>query len=39
MNIPHFTTMAAAEAAAEAIGALRKQPLTIRPLQEYHGAV
>jgi carbamoyl-phosphate synthase large subunit len=37
MNIPHFTTMAAAEAAAEAIGALRKQPLTIRPLQAYHG--
>ncbi len=38
MNIPHFTTMAAAEAAAEAIGALRKQHLTIRSLQEYHAA-
>jgi carbamoyl-phosphate synthase large subunit len=39
MGIPHFTTMAAAEAAAEAIGALRKQQLTIRSLQEYHVAV
>jgi len=38
MGIPHFTTMAAAEAAAEAIGALRKQQLTIRSLQEYHVA-
>jgi hypothetical protein len=28
--------MAAAEAAAEAIGALRKQQMTIRSLQEYH---
>jgi carbamoyl-phosphate synthase large subunit len=36
MGIPHFTTMAAAEAAAEAIGALRKQQMTIRCLQEYH---
>ena len=36
MGIPHFTTMAAAEAAAEAIGALRKQQMTIRSLQEYH---
>jgi carbamoyl-phosphate synthase large subunit len=39
MGIPHFTTMAAAEAAAEAIGALRKQQMTIRSLQEYHAAV
>jgi carbamoyl-phosphate synthase large subunit len=39
MGIPHFTTMAAAEAAAEAIGALRKESLTIRSLQEYHVAV
>jgi len=38
MGIPHFTTMAAAEAAAEAIGALRKEKLTIRSLQEYHVA-
>jgi carbamoyl-phosphate synthase large subunit len=39
MGIPHFTTMAAAEAAAEAVAALRKQRLTIRSLQEYHAAV
>jgi carbamoyl-phosphate synthase large subunit len=39
MGIPHFTTMAAAEAAAEAIAALRKQQLAIRSLQEYHAAV
>ena len=39
MAIPHFTTMAAAEAAAEAIGALRKGQWTIRALQEYHVAV
>jgi carbamoyl-phosphate synthase large subunit len=39
MGIPHFTTMAAAEAAAEAIGALRTQQMTIRSLQEYHAAV
>jgi carbamoyl-phosphate synthase large subunit len=39
MGIPHFTTMAAAEAAVEAIAALRKQELAIRSLQEYHAAV
>ena len=39
MGIPHFTTMAAAEAAAEAIGALRKEQMTIRSLQEYHADV
>jgi carbamoyl-phosphate synthase large subunit len=39
MGIPHFTTMAAAEAAAEAIGALRKEQMTIRSLQEYHAEV
>jgi carbamoyl-phosphate synthase large subunit len=39
MGIPHFTTMAAAEAAAEAIGALRTQQMSIRSLQEYHAAV
>jgi carbamoyl-phosphate synthase large subunit len=39
MGIPHFTTMAAAEAAAEAIGALRKEHVSIRSLQEYHVAV
>ena len=39
MGIPHFTTMAAAEAAAEAIGALRTQQMAIRSLQEYHAAV
>jgi hypothetical protein len=31
--------MAAAEAAAEAIGALRTQQMAIRSLQEYHAAV
>jgi carbamoyl-phosphate synthase large subunit len=36
MGIPHFTTMAAAEAAAEAIGALRKEHVSIRCLQEYN---
>jgi carbamoyl-phosphate synthase large subunit len=39
MGIPHFTTMAAAEATADAVGALRKQSMTIRSLQEYHAAV
>jgi carbamoyl-phosphate synthase large subunit len=39
MGIPHFTTMAAAEAAAEAIGALRKEHVSIRSLQEYNIAV
>jgi hypothetical protein len=38
MGIPHFTTMAAAEAAAEAIAALRKEQVAIRSLQEYHVA-
>jgi carbamoyl-phosphate synthase large subunit len=39
MGIPHFTTMAAAEAAAEAIAALRKEQVAIRSLQEYHVTV
>jgi carbamoyl-phosphate synthase large subunit len=38
MGIPHFTTMAAAEAAAEAIAALRKEHVSIRSLQEYNVA-
>jgi carbamoyl-phosphate synthase large subunit len=38
MGIPHFTTMAAAEAAAEAIAAVRKEHVSIRSLQEYNVA-
>ncbi len=37
MGIPHFTTMAAATAAAEAIRTLRERSMSIRSLQEYHG--
>jgi len=36
MGIPHFTTMAAATAAAEAIRTLRERSMSIRSLQEYH---
>jgi carbamoyl-phosphate synthase large subunit len=35
-GIPHFTTMAAALAAAEAIRTLRHREMAIRSLQEYH---
>ncbi len=38
MGIPHFTTMAAASAAAEAIRTLRHREMAIRSLQEYHAA-
>jgi len=36
-KIPYCTTIAAAEATAEAIAALRAAPLTPRPLQNYFG--
>ncbi len=36
MGIPHFTTMAAASAAAEAIRTLRHRSMSIRSLQEHH---
>jgi len=35
-GIPHFTTMAAASAAVEAIRTLRRHDMTTRSLQEYH---
>lgn len=35
-GIPYFTTIAAAIAAVEAIAHLRKHPLTVQSLQEYH---
>ena len=34
-NVPHFTTITAARAAAEAISALREGPLGVQSLQEY----
>ena len=34
-NIPHYTTIAAAAAAVEAIAALRGSPLEVAPLQSY----
>jgi carbamoyl-phosphate synthase large subunit len=36
-KIPFFTTIAAAQAAAEAIAELKAGPLSVKPLQEYHG--
>jgi carbamoyl-phosphate synthase large subunit len=36
MGIPHFTTIAAATAAVEAMRALRNRELSIQSLQEYH---
>ncbi|HTU01334.1 MAG TPA: hypothetical protein VMG58_05940, partial [Candidatus Sulfotelmatobacter sp.] len=36
MGIPHFTTMAAATAAVEAIRTLREREMSIRSLQEHH---
>jgi carbamoyl-phosphate synthase large subunit len=36
-NIPYFTTLAAARAAAQAIRALISEDLAVRSLQEYHG--
>jgi carbamoyl-phosphate synthase large subunit len=35
-DVPYFTTMAAARAAAAAIGALKRGALDVRALQEYH---
>ncbi len=36
LNIPYFTTVAGAKAAAEAIVALKKQEMDVKPLQEYY---
>jgi carbamoyl-phosphate synthase large subunit len=36
-NIPYFTTLAAARAAAHAISHLSREDLSVRSLQEYHG--
>ena len=36
MGIPYFTTMAAAQAAVEAIRAMRHGKLRVKALQEYH---
>ena len=38
-KIPYFTTLAGAQAAAEAIAVLREGVLTVTPLQEYHRAL
>ncbi len=35
-NIPYFTTIQGIQAAVTAIDAMRKSPLTIKPLQAYH---
>jgi carbamoyl-phosphate synthase large subunit len=37
MGIPYFTTLAAAQAAVEAIRARRQGKVAVKPLQEYHG--
>ena len=37
-NIPYFTTIQGIQAAVTAIEAMRKAPLTIKPLQDYHPA-
>ncbi len=36
LEIPYFTTVAGAKAAAQAIMALKSQELTVKPLQEYY---
>lgn len=38
-NVPYFTTVAAAAAAAMAIESRRETPLTVCSLQEYHANV
>jgi carbamoyl-phosphate synthase large subunit len=38
-KIPYFTTIAGAQAAAEAIAVLRGGALTVKPLQDYHRAL
>ena len=35
-NVPYFTTMAGAQATAQAIKALQEKQLRVKPLQEYH---
>ena len=35
-EIPLFTTISAARAVAEAIGALRNHPIEVKALQDYH---
>lgn len=37
-NIPYFTTIQGIQAAVTAIEAMKKTPLTIKPLQDYHPA-
>ncbi len=36
LNIPYFTTVAGAKAAVEAIVALKKEEMDVKPLQEYY---
>src|SRR6185437_14878737 len=36
LRLPFFTTMAGAQAAVEAIAALKSEPSDVRPLQDYH---
>jgi hypothetical protein len=36
-GIPYFTALTSIRAAVAAIEALREGPLTVKPLQEYHG--
>jgi carbamoyl-phosphate synthase large subunit len=38
-NVPYYTTIAGAGAACQAIAALRREQLEVRPLQEYHAAL
>lgn len=38
-NVPYFTTVAGAKAAAKAIQSLLKEDLDVRPIQEYHRAL
>jgi carbamoyl-phosphate synthase large subunit len=37
-QLPYFTTMTGAQAAVGAMEAVRKGPVTVRPIQEYHRA-
>lgn len=38
LNIPYFTTVAGAKAAVEAIVAMKKEKMDVKPLQEYYQA-
>jgi carbamoyl-phosphate synthase large subunit len=38
-QVPYFTTMTGARAAVGAMEAVRKGPVTVRSIQEYHGAI